>query len=33
MTARPRFAGVFPVAPTTFDERGGLDPLVLRWAR
>lgn len=25
MAARPRFKGVFPVAPTTFDERGGLD--------
>src|SRR2546425_269494 len=25
MTARPRFSGVFPVAPTTFDERGEID--------
>ncbi len=25
MTARPRYTGVFPVAPTIFDERGGLD--------
>ena len=24
-TARPRFKGVFPVVPTTFDERGALD--------
>ena len=24
--AQPRFRGVFPVVPTTFDERGGLDP-------
>src|SRR5579859_3659289 len=25
MPARPALKGVFPVAPTTFDERGGLD--------
>ena len=25
MTTRPRYTGVFPVAPTIFDERGGLD--------
>ncbi len=25
MTAHPRYTGVFPVAPTIFDERGGLD--------
>src|SRR5260221_10617280 len=25
MTARPRYTGVFPVAPTIFDENGGLD--------
>src|SRR5260221_6187750 len=25
MAARKRYAGVFPVAPTIFDERGGLD--------
>jgi dihydrodipicolinate synthase/N-acetylneuraminate lyase len=25
MPARARFTGVFPVAPTTFDERGELD--------
>ena len=25
MTARQRFKGVFPVAPTTFDDRGDLD--------
>ena len=27
------YAGVFPVVPTVFDDRGALDPLVLRWAR
>src|ERR1700755_3109855 len=25
MAARARYTGVFPVAPTIFDERGGLD--------
>jgi 2-keto-3-deoxy-L-arabinonate dehydratase len=25
MAARARYTGVFPVAPTTFDERGALD--------
>ncbi|MDQ4060739.1 MAG: dihydrodipicolinate synthase family protein, partial [Pseudomonadota bacterium] len=25
MTARPRYKGVFPVAPTTFDDAGDLD--------
>ena len=25
MTSQPRYRGIFPVVPTTFDERGGLD--------
>ena len=27
--SQPRFKGVFPVVPTTFDEAGGLDLAIL----